>query len=112
MLAAMQLEKADLETMKSDYETNKAEMLETLKNDIKFNTLKITEAIQDGFIVYQEGKINVEATDPESAQKMKLGINFDVSYSDINKAPAFENEIPTDAITMDELNEMFGGSAL
>lgn len=106
-LKSLQLEKADIEKFKTDLETNKAELLDTLKKDVKVNSLKVTAAISDGYLSYQAGKINIEASDKESGQKMKLGLHYDVTYSDMNKAPKFENEIPTDAITLDELTQMF-----
>lgn len=106
-LKSLQLEKADIEKFKKDLETNKTEILDTLKNNVKVNTLTFTGAITDGYLSYQAGKINVEASDKESGQKMKLGVHYDATYSDIDKAPKFENEIPTDAITLDELTKLF-----
>jgi hypothetical protein len=106
-LKSLNLEKANVEKMKADLETNKADIVNTLKNDVKAKTLKVTAAISDGYLSYQAGKINVEASDKESGQNMKLGLHYDVTYSDINKAPSFANEIPTDAITLDELTQMF-----
>ncbi|WP_141503627.1 hypothetical protein [Paenibacillus luteus] len=105
-LKTLTLEKADIEKFKTDLETNKAEILDTLKNNVKINTLKATAAISDGYLSYQAGKLNFEASDEASGQKMKLGMHFDVTYSDINKKPTFE-EIPADAITLDELTQMF-----
>ncbi|WP_138756148.1 hypothetical protein [Paenibacillus sinopodophylli] len=106
-LKTLQLEKADIEGFKTDLEKNKDEILNTLKNDVKINTAKVTAGITDGYISYQAGKLDVAALDKESGQSMKLGIHFDVVYSDINKAPKFENEIPADAISLDELTKMF-----
>ncbi|WP_054025856.1 hypothetical protein [Bacillus sp. FJAT-28004] len=106
-LKSLQLEKADIEKLKTDLETNKAELLDTLKNDVKVNSLKATGAISDGYLSYQAGKVSIEASDKESGQKMKLGLHYDVTYSEINKDAKFEGEIPTDAITLDELTQMF-----
>ncbi|WP_028609535.1 hypothetical protein [Paenibacillus harenae] len=106
-LKSLQLEKADIEKMKADLEANKAEIIDVLKNDVKVNQLKITGAIQDGYMVYQKGQVNLEATEKESGQKVKMGLHYDVTYSDINKDAAFVNEIPTDALTLDELTQMF-----
>jgi len=106
-LKTLQLEKADVEKLKADLEKNKAEILDTLKNDTKVNKLKVTGAISDGYLAYQSGKVNIEGSDKESSQKMKLGLHYDVTYSEINKEAKFANEIPTDAITLDELIKMF-----
>jgi hypothetical protein len=105
-LKTLTLEKADIEKFKTDLEANKAEILDTLKNNVKINMLKATAAISDGYLSYQAGKLNFEASDEASGQKVKLGMHFDVIYSDINKKPTFE-EIPADAITLDELTQMF-----
>ncbi|MGO4549223.1 hypothetical protein AB4Z29_30990 [Paenibacillus sp. 2TAB23] len=106
-LKSLQLEKADIEKLKTELDTNKTEILDTLKNDVKINSAKLTAAISDGYLSYQAGKLSVAASDKESGQSMKLGIHYDVVYSDFNKAPKFENDIPTDAISMDELTQMF-----
>jgi hypothetical protein len=106
-MKSLQLEKADVEKMKSDLEANKAEIIDVLKNNVKVNTLKVIGAIQDSYLVYEEGQMNIDATDKDSGQNIKLGLHFDVSYSEIGKAPKFENEIPTDAITFDQLTQLF-----
>lgn len=105
-LKALQLEKADVEKMKTELETNKTELTSVLQNDIKVNTMKLTGAIKDGYLVYQDGKMNIEATDKDSGQKMKIGMNMNASYSDFNKAIEFP-ELPADAITLTELMKQF-----
>lgn len=105
-LKAMQLGKSDVEKWKTELDMNKAEMLKTLQNDVKIMTLKITGAISDGYLVYQDSKVNVEATDKDSGQKMKLGLDVNAIYSDINKKMEFP-EIPSDAITLDEIMKQF-----
>lgn len=105
-LKALQLEKADVEKMKTELETNKTELTNVLQNDIKVNTMKLTGAIKDGYLVYQDGKMNIEATDKDSGQKMKIGMNMSASYSDFNKAIEFP-ELPADAITLTELMKQF-----
>lgn len=106
-LEAMQIEKADLEKAKADWETNKTEMLNFLQNDLKVNTFELTGAIKDKYMVYQSGKLSFDMTDAESGQKAKLGVSFSGQYSDIGKKPEFE-ELPTDTVTIEQLMGLFG----
>lgn len=109
-LKSAQLEKADLEKAKADLDTNKTEMLNVLQNDLKFNVLEVTGAIKDKYLVYQGGKFGVDIADKESGINAKIGMSFTSQYSEMDKEVKFD-ELPTDAITMDQLTEMFGGAA-
>ncbi|MDQ6422181.1 hypothetical protein RB620_22385 [Paenibacillus sp. LHD-117] len=109
-LEALQVQKADLEKAKADWETNKTELLNVLQNDLKVNALEMTGAIKDKYMVYQSGKLGLEMTDAESGQKTKLGVSFSGEYSEIGKSPAFE-ELPTDTITLEQLMGLFSAPA-
>lgn len=104
------LEKADLEEVKSNLDTNKTELLNLLQNDLKFNVLELTGGIKDKYLVYQGGKLSVEMKDPESGLDAKIGGSFAAQYSELNKDVSFQ-ELPTDALTTDQLTEMFSGAA-
>ena len=106
-----QLEKADLEKAKADLETNKTEILNFLQNNLKFTVLELTGAVKDDYLVYQAGKIGVDVKDEESGVNAKVGLTITTQYSDLNKEVTFP-ELPTDALTMDELTELFGGGAM
>lgn len=105
-LKSLQLQKADIEKFKSELEANKAEMLNVLKNDVKVNQLKLTGAIKDGYLVYQAGQVNIEAKDKATGQQVSLGLHFDANITDIDKEVTFE-ELPADALSLDELTKMF-----
>ncbi|MCA0758242.1 hypothetical protein KP806_24610 [Paenibacillus sp. N4] len=105
-LKSLQLQKADIEKFKSELEANKAEVLNVLKNDVKVNQLKLTGAIKDGYLVYQAGQVNIEAKDKATGQQVKLGLHFNANLTDIDKEVTFE-ELPADAMTLDELTKMF-----
>lgn len=109
-LKSAQLEKADLEKAKADLETNKTEMLNVLQNKMKLNVLELTGAIKDKYLVYQGGKVGLEVNDEESGMNAKIGLSFTAQYSELDKEVKFE-DLPTDAITMDQLTELFGGAA-
>lgn len=110
-LESAQIEKADLEQMKADLDTNKTEILNVLQNDLKFSALELTGAIKDKYLVYQGGKIGLEVKDEESGLDAKVGLSFSAQYSELDKEVKFEQDIPTDALTMDQLTELFGGGA-
>lgn len=96
----------DLESAKANLESNKTEALNVLQNNVKLNVLELTGAIQGKHLVYQDGRIGVDATDPDSGENMKLGLSFSIQYSDIGKEVTFENELPTETITIDQLMAM------
>ncbi|RJE85519.1 hypothetical protein D3P07_20150 [Paenibacillus sp. 1011MAR3C5] len=104
------IEKADLEEVKANLDTNKTELLNLLQNDLKFNVLEVTGGIKDKYLVYQGGKISVQMKDPESGLDGKFGGTFSAQYSELNKKIEFP-ALPTDALTTDQLAELFGGAA-
>ncbi len=108
-LNMLSLEKTDVEAFKADFEQNKAEAKDTLKKDIKINKLKLTSAIQDGYVVYQNGEVNVQAADEELGGTVKIGLDVTSTLSDINKKVELE-ELPTDVIPYSELEQMLGGA--
>ncbi|MHA6481462.1 hypothetical protein ACX1C1_06070 [Paenibacillus sp. strain BS8-2] len=107
-LTALQIDKADLEAAKADWETNKTELLNFLQNDLKVTTLEMTGAIKDDYMVYQSGKIGLDVNDTDSGQKAKVGVSFSGTYSEVGKSPAFEQELPTDTVTLEQLMGLFG----
>jgi hypothetical protein len=108
-LKLLSLEKADVETFKSDFEANKAEAKETFKKDVKINKLKMISGIQDGYAVYQAGEVNVQAADDELGGTMKIGLDLKMTLTDINKKLELE-ALPTDVIPSAELEQMFGSA--
>lgn len=106
-----QLEKADLEQAKTDLETNKTEILNVLQNNLKVKVLELIGAVQDDYLVYQAGKIGVEVKDEESGLDAKIGLSITTQYSDLNKEVTFP-ELPTDALSMDELTELFAAGSM
>ncbi|REK69449.1 hypothetical protein [Paenibacillus paeoniae] len=109
-LQAAGIEKADLEEMKANLDTKKTELLNLLQNDLKFNALELTGGIKDKYLVYQGGKISVQKTNPESGMDSKFGGTFSAQYSELNKKVEFP-ELPTDALTKDQLTELFRAAA-
>ncbi|WP_341280379.1 hypothetical protein [Paenibacillus sp. FSL H8-0537] len=97
----------DVTKLKADFEANKQETLDQLKANLKINDFSIVGAIKDGYLSQQTAKINVDFTD-ESGGIVKIGGSLTAEYHNINKAPKFLYEIPTDAVKMDELMSGMG----
>lgn len=109
-LASINADKAELEEAKQNYESGKAELKKVLTEQLKITELELVGAIKDGYVGYQKGKFGVQISDPELGEDMKLGLSFSAQYSDFNKEAQFEQELPTDTISFDELMATFMGA--
>lgn len=110
-MKAVDLSKEELEQAKTELAANKDEALAEIKKVLTVNDLTLVTAIQDGYAVYQNAKIDIGITDPDSGESMKLALHFNTQYGDINKKVEFKQEIPTDAIPVDKLAEELGTGA-
>ncbi|MBH5320500.1 hypothetical protein I6N90_22155 [Paenibacillus sp. GSMTC-2017] len=99
----LQVEKAELEKLKADWDTDKTELLNVLQNDLKIHTLELTGAIKDKYLVYQNGKVNMEVTNKESGLINKVGFSFSGHYTELNKDVKFEQEIPKEVLTWEQV---------
>lgn len=102
----LQLDKEKLESFSKELETNSDEWKTKLMSNLKINELVMTGAIKDKFVVHEDVDFNIEMKDEATSEQMKLGFNMDITYSDINKTPKFESEIPTDTITMEQMLQL------
>ncbi|MFD0957787.1 hypothetical protein [Paenibacillus chungangensis] len=106
-LNAVGLEKAQVESAKESWDNDKDQALDSFKELLTVNTLDITTAIQDKYMVHQDVKIDLDLKNPEgTGETMKFIISFAAQYSDFNKKQEHP-ELPADAITMEELMEQF-----
>lgn len=103
LLETLQVEQAKLEQAKEELQTNKTELLNVLQNEVKLTALELTGAIQDDYLVHQQGRIAVDATNSDIGHHIKLDVTFSGTYSDIGKTVEFQNELPTDTITLEEV---------
>jgi hypothetical protein len=103
LLETLQVEKTKLEQAKDELQNNKTELLNVLQNEVKLTALELTGAIQDDYLVHQQGRIAVDATNSDIGHHIKLDVSFTGTYSDIGKAVEFQNELPTDTITIEEV---------
>ncbi|MNZ32788.1 hypothetical protein D3C78_501250 [compost metagenome] len=108
----LQLTSEDIEDLKKDLkEGDQAELgkaLDELKNYLTINQFTVNSAIDSkNYPSYSEVNADVEVNDPESDVNVKLAFQVTSTFSKINEKPEFVIGIPTDTITMDELeNEM------
>ena len=113
-LKALQLTKEDLEKAKEELAAgDRSELkteLEKFKEDVKVNDLSLTTAIQGDYPVYQSANVNLDVT--QDGQTAKVGLSFKSQYANINEEVTFEHGIPEDAISIEELEQMFMAPAL
>lgn len=105
--SVLQLDKAVIEERKSDWDSYKLDIMNILQDEMKLNELQLTNAIKDDYLIYQAGNMNVTRTDIAGGVAFKLGMSYNVQYSELNKSQKFEAEIPIDAVTLEQLKQVF-----
>ncbi|CAM4409215.1 hypothetical protein [Saccharibacillus endophyticus] len=105
------LTEQDLQDAKSELSTTDNEQmsqdLDELKNYLTVNTFQLDTALnKDKFPVHQKMTVDVNFQDPESETSGKVSLTGSSTYSKVNEAQTFEVGIPTDTITLDELENM------
>ncbi|BFH10462.1 hypothetical protein WJ0W_004848 [Paenibacillus melissococcoides] len=110
-LKLFDLEKADIEEAKKEIATDENELkkgIAEIKETMKINELSLLTAInKDQYPTYQRAVVNLEFT--EDGDKVKIAAKMTNQYTNINKPVEFKIGKPADAITMDQLEEMFAG---
>ncbi|WP_172200128.1 hypothetical protein [Saccharibacillus qingshengii] len=101
----------DLKDAKSELSTTDNEQmnkdLEEMKKYLTVNTFQIDTALNaDKFPIHQKMTMDVNFQDPESETSGKVSLTGSSTYSKVNEKQTFEVGIPTDTITMDELENM------
>ncbi|NMO97886.1 hypothetical protein [Paenibacillus lemnae] len=84
------------------------EAMADLEKYLKINTFNINTAVnKDDFPVYQDAVMNMEFTDPDTDEVVKLAVKGSTQYSKINEEQSFKIGIPAgdDVITMEEFEE-------
>ncbi|MNM86880.1 hypothetical protein D3C81_990480 [compost metagenome] len=104
----------DIEEMKKELkEGDQAELgtaLDELKDYLTINQFTVNTAIDNkNYPSYSEINADVAINDPESDVNVKLAFQVKSTVSKINEKPEFKIGIPTDTITMDELEAEMGG---
>ncbi|WP_020618198.1 hypothetical protein [Paenibacillus daejeonensis] len=107
--ATLQLSDAEIESARSELAEVQGEELQRgldeMKESLVINEINTIAAIEDDYIRYQEINVNVDITD-EQGQTVTIGFFTTSEYNNINEDIEFELEIPTDAIPIEELQNM------
>lgn len=111
----LNISEADITKAKSDLsEMTQAELqngLKELKDAVKINKLSLNTAIDDkNYPSYQEMNFDIEIGDFKNDQTVQINAKATTEMTKINEKVDFEYGIPTDAITLKELEEMFGNN--
>ncbi|OXM14609.1 hypothetical protein [Paenibacillus herberti] len=108
-LNAVGLDKAKAEENKKQLAEGQSELSKKVKQQLKLNQFKLIGAVKDGKLAYQNVDANVEYSDPQGKGNLKLVMNNATTYSKMDEAAAFTQEIPTDAISVEELMKQING---
>ncbi|GAA0138158.1 hypothetical protein YSY43_49990 [Paenibacillus sp. YSY-4.3] len=105
--AMLQLTPEDIEEAKKDL----AEMdhnefqkdLDDMQRYLTINQFNMNTAIdKDNYPSYQEMNMDVEFSDPDTKEKIKLALQMKSTVKSINEKPKFSIGIPKETMTMDE----------
>lgn len=101
----------ELKDAKSELSTTDNEQmskdLDELKNYLTVNTFQLDTALnEDNFPIFQKMTLDVDFQDTESNTSGTVSMVGSSTYSKVNEAQTFEVGIPTDTVTLDELENM------
>lgn len=94
-MKSLHLTKEQLEASKKELTADK------LKQEFAIEALELTGGIQDGYITYEAGTIRMNST--SASKGFQLGVHFSLKQDGFNKAVKFENELPKDAVPVDQI---------
>ncbi|MGG6312900.1 hypothetical protein [Paenibacillus macerans] len=106
----LQLAPEDIEQVKKDLQSGSQDdlgkALDELKSHLQIHQFTVDTAIDDNnYPAYYDINANVEINDPDTQENVKLAVQMTSHFSQINEKPAFEIGIPTDTMTLDELQQ-------
>lgn len=88
-------------------QTELNEGIEEMKKYLTIHHLTLNTAIdKKDYPSYQNVNMELEFNEPDTAESFKISLEASSTYSKINEEPAFTG-IPTDIITIDELQNIF-----
>lgn len=111
----LNVSEADIAKAKSDLsEMSEAELKDALKEAkeaVKINKLSINTAIDNkNYPSYQETNFDIEIGDFKNNETVQINAKATSEMTKINEKVEFEYGIPTDVVTLQELEEMFGNN--
>ncbi|MFD2117095.1 hypothetical protein ACFSTH_19945 [Paenibacillus yanchengensis] len=102
-LTMIGIEKAELENVKQQLTAEQAVIKAFFQNNLKINKVEVVSAIDKDYLVHQVTNFDVEIKDEESGETIALALTASVNYTDVDKKPAFTQEIPTETVPFDQL---------
>lgn len=107
----LKVEKDQVEKMKQEMKTDDSELkkgIEEMKKSLKINELSVTTAVnKDQYPAYQVVVANLDVTGDDGV-KSKIAARLTSELSKINEKVEFK-PVPSDVLTMEQLQQMFGG---
>ncbi|RXZ78481.1 hypothetical protein EBB07_26710 [Paenibacillaceae bacterium] len=101
----LQLTVQDLEEAKTELAAfDRAELqsgLDQMKEELTINDISLIGAIKDGYLAHQQIKVNADVK--SDGETVKIGFTIWGQYDNINDKVNFKHEIPTDAVSLEEL---------
>ncbi|MCK8490170.1 hypothetical protein M0651_23695 [Paenibacillus sp. MBLB2552] len=109
----LQLTPEELEQAKKELqEGNQDELgkaLDEMKNNLQINKFTVDTAIdENNYPAYYNVQADVAVNDPDTQTNIKVALQMTSRFTQINEKPAFEIGIPTDTLTMEQLQEEMG----
>jgi hypothetical protein len=109
----LQLTPEEIEQAKQELqEGNQDELgkaLDEMKNHLQINKFTVDTAIdENNYPAYYNVQADVAVNDPDTQTNVKAAVQMTSHFTQINEKPAFEIGIPTDTLTLEELQEEMG----
>ncbi|MDU2240812.1 MAG: hypothetical protein E7E23_09520 [Paenibacillus sp.] len=83
--------------------------LDEMKNNLQINKFTVDTAIdENNYPAYYNVQADVAVNDPETQENIKVAVQMTSRFTQINEKPAFEIGIPTDTLTLEQLQEEMG----
>lgn len=100
------------QTKKELQEGNQDELgkaLDEMKNHLQINRFTVDTAIdKNNYPAYYNVQADVAVNDPETQENIKVAVQVTSRFTQINEKPVFEIGIPTDTLTLEQLQEEMG----
>lgn len=83
--------------------------LDEMKNNLQINKFTVDTAIdENNYPAYYNVQADVAVNDPETQENIKVAVQMTSRFTQINEKLAFEIGIPTDTLTLEQLQEEMG----
>lgn len=85
------------------------EALDEMKNHLQINKFTMDTAIdENNYPAYYNVQVDVAVNDPDTQTNVKAAVQMTSHFTQINEKPVFEIGIPSDTLTLEQLQEEMG----